>query len=202
MARFLLIRHGATAAIGQVLSGRTPGVHLTAKGRTQAQVLAKVLKNRYALKGILSSPLERAIETAQPIAEAQGLSISLDDHFIEFDFGEWTGLAFSELDRRPEWREYNRYRSLYSAPRGESLADVQRRAWNGIQAVCPAIGDQTVAIVSHADVIRAVLLLVLGMPLDNVLRLAIPLASITELQVGEGAPVVRSVGIAEREEPA
>jgi len=202
MTRFLLIRHGATDAIGHVLSGRTPGIHLNAEGRKQAQGLAKILEEGYALPAILSSPLERAIETAQPIADAQGLTLSVDESFIEFDFGEWTGLAFSELDSRPEWREYNRYRSLHCAPEGESLADVQRRAWKRIQALCRAFGDQTVAIVSHADVIRAVLLLALGMPLDNILRLAIPLASITELQVGEGAPVVRSIGIAGRDESA
>jgi broad specificity phosphatase PhoE len=199
MTHFLLIRHGATDAIGHVLSGRTPGVHLNAEGRRQAQGLATILKDRYSLAGIVSSPLERAIETAQPIADAQRVSLSVDHTFVEFDFGEWTGSTFSDLDHRSEWRAYNRYRSLYSAPQGESLADVQRRAWKRIQTLWPVFGNQTVAIVSHADVIRAVLLLALGMPLDNVLRLAIPLASITELQVGEGAPVVRSIGIVERE---
>jgi broad specificity phosphatase PhoE len=199
MTHFLLIRHGATDAIGHVLSGRTPGVHLNADGRKQAQGLGKMLKDRYPLKGILASPLERAVETAQPIADAQGLTLSVDESFIEFDFGAWTGLHFSELDSRPEWREYNRYRSLYSAPEGESLADVQRRAWKRIQTLCPSFGGEMLAIVSHADVIRAVLLFALGMPLDNVLRLAIPLASVTELQIGEGSPVVRSIGIVERE---
>jgi probable phosphoglycerate mutase len=202
MTRFLLIRHGATDAIGHVLSGRTAGIHLNSDGRNQAHALAAILKNRYALNEIRSSPLERAVETAQPIAASQGLSLSLDDRFLEFDFGVWTGLPFSELDNRPDWREYNRYRSLYGAPGGESLADVQRRAWGGIQALCAGVPDRTVAVVSHADLIRAVLLLVLGMPLDNVLRLDIPLASITELRIGNGAPVVRSIGIAEREKPA
>ncbi len=196
MTSILLIRHGQTDAINRVLSGRTPRVHLNDVGRAQTLKLAGYVKSQYTLSGIISSPLERAVETAQPLADMHGLPLSINNGFTEFDFGEWTGLTLDELHAKPEWAEYNRYRSLHSAPGGECIADVQRRAWLETQKVAREFDNTTVAVISHADVIRALLMLVLGMPLDNILRLTVPLASVSELVVGAGrGPVVSRVGL-------
>ena len=73
MIRILLIRHGSTDLLGRVLYGRMAGVHLNAEGVSQANALARVLKMRYAFEEVISSPMERAIETAGPIAQAQNL---------------------------------------------------------------------------------------------------------------------------------
>lgn len=195
MTRILLIRHGSTDAVGHVLSGRTPGVHLNEEGRRQAQELAKQLKRRYNLAAVVCSPLERAIETAQYLAEAQQVALAIDDRFNELDFGQWTGCTFSQLSEQPAWTEYNRYRSIHRAPGGEMLVDVQGRAWRGICSLCTQFPEAAVAVVSHADVIRSVLMLTLGMPLDNLLRLDIPPGSVSEITAGEGEPVLHRLDV-------
>jgi broad specificity phosphatase PhoE len=87
MIRILLIRHGTTDLLGRVLYGRMPGVHLNSAGVAQAHSLAQGLQARHQLTDVISSPMERALETAQPIAERQGLAVSADEAFTEIDFG-------------------------------------------------------------------------------------------------------------------
>lgn len=195
MTRVLLIRHGETDSLGQFLAGRTSGIHLNENGRRQVNRLCKCLASYKELTTVVSSPMERAIETAEILAGARGLKVEVDSNFDEFDFGEWTGKSFAELRRHALWAEYNRYRSIHRAPGGESLIEVQGRAWKGVQTLCDAFPEATLAIVSHADVIRSVLMLALGMPLDNLLRLDIAPASISEISVGVGEPGVHRIGI-------
>ena len=195
MTRVLLIRHGETNSLGKVLAGRTSGIHLTEDGRRQVDKLCARLESYEELAAVVSSPMERTMETAEILASARGLNIEVDGRFNEFDFGEWTGKTFAELSSHTLWGEYNRYRSIHRAPGGESLIEVQGRAWKGVQALCGGFPEATVAIVSHADVIRSVLMLALGMPLDNILRLDIPPASMSEISVGAGEPTVHRIGI-------
>lgn len=193
MTRILLIRHATANQMGRVLYGRTPGVHLTAEGRREAETLGHALKARYSVRAVISSPLERATETAQFIANAQALDVSRDEGLNEIDFGHWMGKAFSELDQLRAWHDYNRVRSLAHAPGGESLVEVQTRAWASVAAKVAIFPNATVAIVTHGDVIRALLILLLGMPIDHILRLEIAPASVSEVAVSDGAPVVHSV---------
>lgn len=194
MTRVLLIRHGETDSLGQFLAGRTSGIHLNEDGRRHVNKLRESLRGYEELAAVVSSPMERTTETAEILAYARGLDIEIDSRFNEFDFGEWTGKTFAELSRHALWGEYNRYRSIHRAPGGESLIEVQGRAWKGVQALCGAFPAATVAVVSHADVIRSVLMLALGMPLDNLLRLDIPPASVSEISVGMGEPIVHRIG--------
>lgn len=195
MTRILLIRHGATDSAGSVLCGRMPGVHLNAEGRVQAQKLGSHLKNYGALGAVVCSPLERAVETAEALSAPQGIPVTIDHRFNEFDFGIWTGRTFAQLREQPMWAEYNQYRSTHGAPEGEALVDVQGRAWKGIRSLCDQFPEATVAVVSHADVIRSILMLALGIPLDNVLRLDIQPASVSELSVGVCEPVLHRIGL-------
>src|ERR1700758_3193787 len=133
MIRFLLIRHGNTDLSGRVLYGRMPGVHLNEQGRKQARALAQTIKKKYILSEVVSSPLERALETAQPIAEAQNVALTIDEGIGEIDFGLWMGKSFEELGDREDWRTYNRWRATHWPPGGESMMDVQARAWRSIQ---------------------------------------------------------------------
>jgi len=194
MTRVLLIRHGETDSLGQFLAGRTSGIHLNEDGRRHVNKLRESLRGYEELAAVVSSPMERTTETAEILAYARGLDIEIDSRFNEFDFGEWTGKTFAELSRHALWGEYNRYRSIHRAPGGESLIEVQGRAWKGVQAMSNGFPDATVVIVSHADVIRSVLMLALGMPLDNLLRLDIPPASVSEISVGMGEPIVHRIG--------
>ena len=174
------------------LCGRAPGIHLNAEGERQAWAVGRELREEVRLAAVYTSPLERAVETAERIASAQNLPVVVKEGLNEFDFGSWQGLTFAELHQRSEWHAYNRHRSLEGAPGGESLAEVQARAWRCVQEIMAVHGsDETVAVVSHGDVIRALLLLVLGMPLDYVSRIEVGPASITQIEFeGCGNPRV------------
>jgi broad specificity phosphatase PhoE len=196
MIRILLIRHGATDLIGRVLYGRMPGVHLNADGMSQARALARSLKARYRLADVISSPMERALETAEPIALAQGLTVCRDDAFTEIDFGAWMGKPFSELHNVELWKRYYRFRATTRPPGGESMMDVQSRAWNGIARILEkhaATRESTVAVVTHGDVIRALLLLVLGMSIDHIQRIEAAPASLSEVLIDHSDLRVRTM---------
>ncbi|MBV9225993.1 MAG: histidine phosphatase family protein, partial [Acidobacteriaceae bacterium] len=168
MIRILLIRHGATELTGRVLYGRMPGVHINAEGCRQVQALSQALKERYEVDEIISSPLERALETAQYLADALRLPIETDDDVVELDYGNWMGLTFAEIRESDEWQHYNRLRSISSPPKGEFMMQVQARAWTALEKILSRHAQRetaTVAMVSHGDVIRALLILLLGMPL-------------------------------------
>lgn len=191
MTRILLIRHGTNDLIGRVLYGRRPGVHLNDEGAQQANRLAQVLATQGTLDAIVSSPLERALQTAQPVAEAQGRSVEIDPGITEVDFGNWAGQSFVDLGRTDQWRNFNRRRSLHWPEDGESMMNVQTRAWRSIANAAEKYGeDSSIAMVTHGDVIRCVLILILGMSIDHIHRLEISPTSVTELLLGE-QPVVR-----------
>ena len=196
MLRIVLIRHGSTDLIGRVLYGRMPGVHLSVEGRKQVLALTRALVTRYEFAEVVSSPMERALETARPIAEAALLDIAIDDAFNEIDFGAWIGKPFAELDQSDDWRNYCRHRATASPPGGESMMDVQSRAWKGIAAMIDrhrADRDATIAVVTHGDVIRAILMLALGMSIDHIHRLEAAPASLSELLIHGDEVQVRTM---------
>lgn len=178
-----------------VLCGRMPDVHLNAAGQQQAQDLGRNLAAIGDLQAVYCSPLERAQETAAPIALAQGLAVRTEAAFVELDYGEWTGRCFEEVRQHAYWAEYNRFRSMSKAPGGESLMEVQSRAWDALfRIIGTSPSDSAVAIVTHGDVIRALMLLFLGMPLDFIYRLEVLPASICTVSAAPGlAPVVHSL---------
>jgi broad specificity phosphatase PhoE len=196
MIRVLLIRHGSTDLLGRVLYGRMPGVHLNAEGISQASALARIVTMRYHLREVISSPMDRAIETARPIAEAQGLEVSTDPSFNEIDFGAWMGKPFPELHDLDLWKRYYQSRATTRPPCGESMMDVQSRAWNGMAQIIEryqSAQDTTVAVVTHGDVVRALLLLVLGMPIDHIQRIEAAPASVSEILIRRSELRVRTV---------
>ena len=196
MPRILLIRHGHTELLGKVLYGRLQGIRLSDQGRHDIVRMAEGICQRYRIEQIISSPLDRARETADALAAVAGLSsVSIDESFIEIDFGEWMGKSFEELADDERWKLYNRHRSLYGAPGGESMPQVQARAWSAIQQVVArqSTPDVTLAIVSHGDVIRGLVMLFLGMPLDFIHHLEISPASVTEVLLHNSFPRVVSV---------
>ncbi|MBV8809047.1 MAG: histidine phosphatase family protein [Acidobacteriaceae bacterium] len=193
MTRILLIRHGTTDLLGRVLYGRTPGIFLNAEGRIQADKLAAALMTRYTLSKIVSSPLERAVQTAEPIASSARIAITLDDGITEIDSGSWTGKTFSDLSTLDEWQRYNRRRSLTRPPGGETMMNVQSRSWQALQRMIGDSDSNTIAVVSHGDVIRGLLLLFLGMSIDHIHRLEIAPASMTDVAIGPYGPIVNCV---------
>ena len=90
MTTFLLIRHGHTDWIGKALAGHTPGVGLSKDGQRQAERLAERLR-AFPVRAIYSSPLQRTLETAEPISRKFQLQVEPRLGLIEVDFGDWTG---------------------------------------------------------------------------------------------------------------
>jgi probable phosphoglycerate mutase len=192
MTTFLLIRHGLTDAVGQTMTGRAAGVHLNAVGREQAASLPSRL-GQVDIAAIYASPLERTRETAQAVADARGLTLQIEPRFIEIEYGAWSGRRFADMADDAGWRLYNAYRGVTRPPEGESLLDIQQRAVNALLDLHDRHSDQVVAVVSHADTIRAMLMYFLGVPVDFVQRLDLTPARISVLQLGAGAPRVLQV---------
>src|SRR5262245_12365150 len=165
MTRFLLIRHGLTDAVNHHLAGIAPGTHLNDSGRAQVARLVERLHD-VPLAAIVSSPLERTRETAEPIARDHGVEPEIDEAFLEDDVGTWTGARFPSLDDTALGQRFNRARGITRAEQGELMIDVQHRSVSALLRLRDRYRAGTVAVVSHGDVIRAMLLFALGMPID------------------------------------
>lgn len=186
MPIILLIRHGENDYVKKArMAGRLPGVHLNKTGKQQALALAEKLADA-PIKAIYSSPLERALETAEPIAKALNQEIIIRDGLIETDIGDWAGRTLKSVRRLKAWRAVQTAPSLFRFPGGESFAEIQHRICREIEAICAGHEDKDiVACVSHADPIKLATAYYVGMPLDNFQRLMVSPASITTLHIGE-----------------
>jgi broad specificity phosphatase PhoE len=189
MTTFLLIRHASCDPLGRSIAGRKPGVHLNAEGCAEAAKLAERLK-RLDIAGVYSSPLERALETAGPIAETQGLQVQPAPGLIEVDFGDWTGRSLAELDPVPAWSSFNRFRSGSRIPGGESMAEVLSRSLRELERLRQLhLGSGgLLAVVSHGDVLRMLVIHALGMAVDLIHRVELSPASVSVLQVEDYGP--------------
>ncbi|WP_134500026.1 histidine phosphatase family protein [Microvirga pakistanensis] len=188
---FFLVRHAAHDRVGTVLCGRMPGVRLGELGRAQARVLAQRFESENVVS-IHTSPLERAVETASPIAASLGRVAEPSDDIIEIDFGAWSGKTFDMLSDDERWRAWNSSRSTSRPPGGETMLEAQARIIHGMERLRSLHAEGSVILVSHSDVIKAALLYHLGMPIDSYGRLEISPASISTLVVGDwGSKVLR-----------
>lgn len=183
-ATILLIRHASHGELGAVLTGRKPGISLTEAGRAQAERLAERLAS-LRLTAVQSSPVQRARETALEIAKRSGGEVEVAEPLDEIDFGTWTGRSFAELEPEPAWRAWNERRSIAVPPGGEGMQRVQARALEHVRASARRFAGETVAMVTHCDVIRAVVAAILGLSLDNILRFAVDAASFSRISAGE-----------------
>ncbi len=193
---FILIRHGSHDRLGSVLCGRMAGVTLSAQGRAEADTLADRLSGQ-RLTAVLSSPLERAVETATPIAERQSLPLTIEPTLNELDLGAWSGKRFEELHGDPAWDLWNRARS-HGRPTpgdtpGESMAEAQTRTAALLDRLRRANPGGTLALVSHGDIIKAALAHAMGLPLDFYGRFEISPASRSVLIAGDWGLKVHSI---------
>lgn len=189
----LLVRHGQTATTGKVLPGRAPGLHLNDKGRAQAQAVAERMGGLRRLAAVYTSPMERACETAHPIASARGIETRVDAGLNECDFGDWTGMALKVLRKAPEWRVVQRYPSGFRFPGGESFTEMQVRITSALARLVAGHPGDAVVAVSHADPIKAAVAHALGTHLDLFQRIAIAPGSVTAVAYGPGGPAVLTV---------
>jgi broad specificity phosphatase PhoE len=164
-----------------------PGVVLSDAGRRQSALLAERLAGA-PLRAVYSSPLERAQETAAPLAARLGLAVETEPALNEIDIGEWTGRGLDELRDEPLWQAFNLFRSGTRPPGGETMLEVQSRIVRFLDELRRRHPDEPVAAISHADILKSAVLYYLGMPLDLFLRIEIEPASVTVLELADWGP--------------
>lgn len=180
VSNFFLVRHGETNWVGRGIAGRLPSVPLNPRGKRQAEDLAARLQG-VPWDLLLSSPLQRAQETAAPLGNLRGERAALAAAFNELDWGDWTGMSFHELDSVPEWASFNAGRCHAAPPGGETMAAVAHRALTALRML-HRDGAGNVAIFTHADVIKAVVLAAHGAPFQAMHGFSVDPASVTLLQ--------------------
>ena len=224
MPHLLLIRHATNDFVktGR-LPGQTPNIHLNEEGRKQAEALGNLLKHR-KLDAVYASQLERAIETAWRVAAHHGLPISVRTGVADINNGTFTGRVVKELGEdeatKALWKVVVERPSEAAFPGGEGMLAMQQRVVDQLMAIARAHPDleepipeaerkpddkdapttrkrgQTVAVVMHADPIKAALAHFLGMPFDNFQRLMVAPASVSTVVIGleeNSKPMILSV---------
>jgi broad specificity phosphatase PhoE len=178
----LLVRHGHTASVGHSIAGRQPGLGLSDSGRQDVARLVNAL-TWAPLAAVYTSPLERALQTAIPIAAAHGLDVQARAGFTDVDFGSWTGKALEQVSSDRAWQQFNCDREHACPPGGEPLADVRRRVVDELLTLAKPHAGEMILVVSHAEPIRCALAAFAGQSLDDAMAI--------ELQPG----CVCSIGI-------
>lgn len=191
----LLVRHGLTAMTGPVLAGRTPDVHLDERGLKQADAVAARIAV-LPLAAVVTSPLERCVETATPIRAAQveagrDPSWDVDERMVECGYGEWTGRAIKDLAKDPLWKVVQAQPSAARFPGGESLTEVSARAVGAVRAWDARLGPDAIWVAcSHGDVIKAILADALGLHLDQFQRVVVDPCSVSIVRYTDTRPYV------------
>ncbi|MDB5899188.1 MAG: hypothetical protein JWP41_2790 [Ramlibacter sp.] len=181
---FLLVRHAAHDWLGRGFAGRLPGVDLNEEGRQQAKDLVQRLQGA-PIDAIYCSPQPRTQQTAQPLATARQLPCAIEAAFDEIDFGDWMGRTFEEMrSLGAAWEQWVHHRSSAHPPGGEPFAGVSRRALAGLHRLRAAHPGQQVMVVSHGDVIKAVVATCLRASLDSLDSFEVAPASVTSLTLG------------------
>jgi len=189
----LLVRHGQTPTTGRLLPGQARGLHLSDDGKKQAEAAAARIARLKRVTAVYASPLERARETAMPIARARGLAMRIERGLMDLDVGRWTGERLDKVSKRPEWSTVQRNPSGFRFPGGESFMEMQTRMTDTLARLVERHRGGVVVAVSHADPIKAVVAHALGMHLDLFQRLNVAPGSITTIAYSIGPPMVLGV---------
>jgi probable phosphomutase (TIGR03848 family) len=190
----LILRHGLTASTGKALTGWMPGISLDDRGQAQAASVASRIAE-LPLAAVVSSPLERCVQTATAVAHGQAdpMQVLIDDRLGECKYGDWTGQPLRKLSRDPLWRVVQAHPSAvtFPGPDGESMSGMQQRAVSAVRDWNEKLGkDATYLICSHGDVIKAILADALGMHLDMSQRIQVDPCSLSVIRYTTLRPFV------------
>ena len=193
MSTVVFVRHGRTRANADgILAGWTEGVFLDEEGMQQARTVGLRLADT-PLKAVVASPLDRAQQTADAICAEQpaGLARHTDRDFGEVDYGTWSGRPLRELAGEDLWQQVQQHPTSVTFPSGESMAGMQVRAINAVRHWNAVLGSEaTYAIVSHGDVIKALLADALGLHLDQFQRIVVDPCSVSVVRYAQQRPFV------------
>ena len=193
MTTVVLLRHGRTTAnAAGVLAGWTPGVQLDDAGTAQVRAVGERLA-KVPLAAIVSSPLERCVQTSDAVAAGRDLTVQTDDRLGEARYGNWTGRSIKELSKDPLWKVVQQHPSaaVFPGDEGEGLAHTQARAVAAVRAWNATLGPDAVWLAcSHGDVIKAIVADALGLHLDSFQRIVVDPASISVITYTDTRPFV------------
>ena len=190
MTTVVLVRHGLTHLTGPVLAGWTPGLHLDERGEKQAAAVAERLAP-VAFDALVSSPLERCLDTIGAIAAGRAVGVTQDERLGECRYGDWTGRPLKELAKDPLWKVVQQHPSAAVFPNGEPLRETQARAVAAVRDWNDKLGpDATWLACSHGDVIKAVVADAMGLHLDQFQRIVIDPCSVTIIRYTDTRPFV------------
>ena len=191
-----MVRHGRTTANAQgTLAGWTPGVGLDDLGESQASGLGQRLLP-VPLAAIVTSPLDRCVQTANALASGRDVSVKVDDDLGEVRYGDWTGEPLKTLAKQPLWKVVQQHPSaaVFPGAEGEGLAAMQTRAVAAVRRWNALLGDNAVyCVVSHGDVIKALVADALGLHLDLFQRIVVDPASVSVVRYGTTRPFIERV---------
>jgi probable phosphoglycerate mutase len=188
-----MVRHGKTPSTGKLLPGRAKGLHLSDIGIQEALAVAERLSKIKKVAAIYASPLERARETAAPIAKALKQKVIINKGLLECDFGDWTGEELAKLMKLPEWSNVQRAPSTFRFPKGESFTEMQTRMVSTLDDLRKKHSGGVVICVSHADPIKAAVAHAMGTHIDLFQRIVISTCSVTAVSYSSFGPVVLTV---------
>jgi probable phosphomutase (TIGR03848 family) len=190
MATLFLIRHGLTAQTGRILYGRSAGVPLDDRGKSQAEALVGRFEG-VGLTAIYSSPLERCVGTVEPLAAAQRLPIVVREDLVEMEAGSWTGRSLAQLRRQKRWSTLISSPTAFSFPGGgEAFVDALARVVAEVERIARRHRRGRVAIATHGDIVRILVTHLAGAPLDEFQRIVVDPASVSVVQLDGGVPRV------------
>ncbi|MGB3904114.1 MAG: histidine phosphatase family protein [Anaerolineae bacterium] len=184
MNRLLLIRHALNDWVGKRVAGWTPGISLNDEGRKQAARLAEWLEPVH-LEAIYASPLERTVETAEPIAKSHGLDVQLRDLLGETRYGDLNGKAIEDVMKTDLWEKFRACPSRTRFPGAETIYEVQVRVVGELEEILQDHPKGNIAVVTHADPVRVAVAHYIGLPLDLLGRIWVSPASVTILRFDE-----------------
>lgn len=196
MTTVILIRHGRTSANADgVLAGWAPGVFLDADGEQQARLLGERLAP-FELAALITSPLDRAVQTADAIATRHHREVArhVDDRVAECRYGDWEGKSLAALAEHALWPAVQAHPASVRFPGGESMTQMQHRAVAAIRDWNERLGEDAIyGVVSHGDVIKAILADALGMHLDGFQRIQVDPGSVSVIRYTPMRPFVARV---------
>ena len=180
MTVLYFVRHGETDYSGKIISGNLPGIHLNNRGKQQSAGITKYFEST-ALQAIYCSPLERAIETASPLAEQKKLTLEKVPFLREIDFGDFQGKG-EELAQSSLWQRFLINPAWVRFPNGETVKEAQKRVVEGINTLCAQFSSaEAILCVAHCEIIRLAIAHVLKMPLDAYMKITIDTGSISKV---------------------
>jgi probable phosphomutase (TIGR03848 family) len=192
MTTLLLLRHAHSVANkAGILAGQLEGIGLSKDGIAQVNKLTSSFEN-LKIDRIISSPMQRCLETVEGIARSKRKRISIDERLIEMNYGSWSGKKLSKLSRMKEWKVIQTKPSAFRFPQGESFKELEERIESLLKDLSRKYPKETILIITHGDIVKIAASLTVGSGLNNFQKFAVDPCSLTTLSWGSKARMLLS----------